>query len=130
MAANRQTAIERANAMFKDRRRLGGNLGLRVELLLFRFQRRLLEEWNHFIEHREIAGRVDVKRSDKWQPQEIVGATRAYAAARRRMPPVLHVAFFELMTTGEQNLLASNSRTAVDKRHYVLQLIAKTECAA
>ena len=43
---------------------------------------------------------------------------------------MLHVAFLELMTAREQNLFARNVRKAVDQRHYVLQLIAKTKRAA
>ena len=46
------------------------------------------------------------------------------------MPPVLHVAFFKLMSGGEHDLLSRNFRMAVDQRHNVLQLIAKTECTA
>ncbi len=46
------------------------------------------------------------------------------------MPPVLHVAFFELVRGREQDLFTRDLRTAVDERHHVLQLIAKTVSAA
>src|SRR6185436_2404153 len=45
------------------------------------------------------------------------------------MPPVLHVAFFELMSGGQHDLLSRNLRTAVDECHHILQLISKTKCA-
>src|SRR5215204_1408473 len=46
------------------------------------------------------------------------------------MPPVLHVAFLELVCGSQDDLFARDVRTAVDKRHHVLQLIAKTESAS
>ena len=46
------------------------------------------------------------------------------------MPPVLHVAFLELVRSCEQDLFARDFRTAVDERHHVLQLIAETKRAA
>ena len=46
------------------------------------------------------------------------------------MPPVLHVAFFKLVASGEQDLLARQGRTAVNQRHHVLQLIAETKGAS
>src|SRR5688572_1075103 len=45
------------------------------------------------------------------------------------MPPVLHVSFLKLMSSGKHDLLSRDFRMAVDERHHVLQLIAKTECA-
>ena len=130
MWTNWQTTIERANAVFINRSRLGGNRRLHVDFLLVRFQQRLFEKRHHFIKHRSIAGNAYVERCDKWKPQEIVRKARAHAAARRRVPPMLHIALFELMTAGNQYLLTRDRRTAVDEGHDVLQLVAKTKSAA
>src|ERR1051326_6242487 len=46
------------------------------------------------------------------------------------MPPVLHVAFFELMLARQHDLVACDLRPAVNNGHHVLQLIAKTISAA
>ena len=54
----------------------------------------------------------------------------AHAAARRRMPPMLHVAFAELMRGGAQQMLAGEGRLGMHQRHHILQLIAETEGAA
>src|ERR1044072_1107435 len=43
------------------------------------------------------------------------------------MPPVQHIAFFELPCRGRQNLFTRNLGPRIDKRHHVLQLIAKTK---
>ena len=43
---------------------------------------------------------------DERQPQQIVGAARAQAAAARLVPPVLHVAFDELPAGGAQQMRA------------------------
>ena len=55
---------------------------------------------------------------------------RAHAAAGRRMPPVLHVAFAELMRGGAEQMLAGEGRLGMHQRHRVLQLIAEAEGAA
>jgi len=46
------------------------------------------------------------------------------------MPPVLHVAFFELVLSRHHDLFARDVRTAIDERHHILQLIAEPESAA
>ena len=43
---------------------------------------------------------------------------------------MLHVTFFKLVRSREQDLFARDVRLAIDKRHHVLQLIAKTKSAA
>src|SRR6266496_5155283 len=46
------------------------------------------------------------------------------------MPPMLHVAFFELVAAGEKDLFAGDGRAAIDERHHVLQLIAEAKCSS
>ena len=60
------------------------------------------------------------------QPQIVIGKMRPHAAARRGMPPMLHVAFPELPGGGAQQVLAGERRFGVHQRHRVLQLVAET----
>src|SRR3990170_3623572 len=50
----------------------------------------------------------------------------AHALSIGRMPPVLHVTLKELALGATDQLLAGEPRRSMDKRHGVLQLIAKT----
>src|SRR5437667_5830865 len=54
----------------------------------------------------------------------------AHAAARGRVPPMLDVAFAELVSGSPQQMLARQARFGMDQRHYVLQLVAETIRAA
>ena len=60
------------------------------------------------------------------QPNAVVGKMRAYAAAGRRMPPVLYITFEELTRRRAQNMFTGKLRRHQRDRHTVLQLIAKT----
>ena len=55
---------------------------------------------------------------------------RAHAAARGRMPPVLHVPLAELAAGGAEKMLAQQAGLGMHQGHGVLQLIAKAERAA
>ena len=68
----------------------------------------------------------DVAACRQRQPKIIVRAMRAHAAARRRMPPVLDVAFDELSTRTKGDLFAQQPRFGVHQRHGVLQLVAES----
>ena len=46
------------------------------------------------------------------------------------MPPVLHVAFWELLSGTPEQMLSHDLRLCMHQRHGVLQLIAESECAA
>ena len=46
------------------------------------------------------------------------------------MPPMLHVAFAELMRRGAQQMLARQRRFGMHQRHHILQLVAEAKCAA
>ena len=101
-----------------------------VVRLLVRIDRAAFEEGHRLVEHAGVAGRLDVAAQRERQPQVVVGAARAHAAARRRMPPVLHVAFDELAARAQQQVLAQQRRLRVHQRHRVLQLVAEAEGAA
>ena len=82
------------------------------------------------VEDAEVAGDLHIATGRERQPQVVVGTVRAHAAIERRMPPVLHVAFGELMRGAQQQVLADELRRCMDHRQRVLQLVAKTVCAA
>ncbi len=128
--ADCETAVESARTVFVDRSSFLRNLRLCVVFVLVRRELSLFKEGHYLVEHRSISGDADVERSNKRQPYQVVRNSRAHAAATWRMPPVLHVAFLKLVRRREQDLFARDLRTAVDERHHVLQLIAKTERAA
>src|SRR2546423_1752778 len=46
------------------------------------------------------------------------------------MPPVLHIAFFELVSGGACELRTRYVWSRIDERHYILQLISETVSAA
>jgi len=46
------------------------------------------------------------------------------------MPPMLHIAFAELMRGGAEQMLASEGWFGMHQRHHVLQLVTESVCAA
>ena len=46
------------------------------------------------------------------------------------MPPMLHVAFAELMRRGAQKMLAGEGRLGMHQRHHILQLVAEAKRSA
>ncbi len=52
----------------------------------------------------------------------------SHSPIRRWVPPMLNVALAELMCRRAQKMLTRQRRFSVDKRHRVLQLVAKSEC--
>ena len=79
---------------------------------------------------RRVAGGVHVTADRKGQPQVVVRALGANAAARWRVPPVLNITFDELTAGAKQQLGAQQPRFSMNQGHRVLQLIAKSESAA
>ena len=74
---------------------------------------------------------VDIVADDERQPEIVVGEARADAAAGRRMPPMLHVAFLELLRGRcRMHMLARTCGMAVHQRHHILQLVAESERSA
>src|SRR5690606_28004568 len=57
------------------------------------------QERHFFLEDAAVAGSRDVCRGDKRQPHEVIGETRAYTLTAWGMPPMEHVALFELMSS-------------------------------
>src|SRR5258708_35908046 len=60
------------------------------------------------------------------QPEEVIRHASAYTAARRRMPPMLHVALDELARSSVKKLFARCSSLCDCKRHDILELVAES----
>src|SRR5437762_2121376 len=85
---------------------------------------------NGFVQHSSVSRSEDIAANGQRQPQVIVGATSANAAARGWMPPVLHVAFVKLARGAEQQVFTYKAWFGMDQRHHILQLVAKTDRAS
>ena len=70
---------------------------------------------------------VDISADGIGQPEIVIRDARAHAASDGRMPPVLHVAFAELMGGRAEELFAERRGIGMDQRHRILKLIAETE---
>src|SRR6185436_20554993 len=85
-----------------------------------------LEEWNHLIEDRTVAGGANVMCRDEGKPEEVVTDPRPDASARLWMPPVLDIAFHELACGSAQNVVARERGRRMHKRHDILQLVTES----
>jgi hypothetical protein len=83
-----------------------------------------LKEGPNLVEHGAVAADLHIAAHRHGQPQVVVGAARAHAAARGRVPPVLHVSLAELPGGAEQQVRPYQARFGMDQRHAVLQLVA------
>src|SRR5450755_205252 len=77
------------------------------------------------IQDHMLAGRRDIVARYEWQPEIVVRESRADTSARRRMPPMLHVAGLELARGRLQDDPTRNVRKTVNQRHRILQLVSK-----
>ena len=117
-------------AMFKQRTvRLGSARNGKAFRLLC-LQRFGFEEWEYLIENRVVASGADVVRSNKGEPEEIVGDPGADTGARLWMLPMLHISFHEFPRGRAQDVLASQMWRSVHESHDILQLISKPVSAA
>src|SRR5207245_209847 len=89
-----------------------------------------LQERNELVEDAVVPGRVRVMRYGVRQPEQVVRATGAGAAAGGLVPPVLHIPFDELPARGPDDVRPQNVRPRQGEGHGVLQLIAAAEGAA
>ena len=125
--AGRQALVDRPHAVLEERSLLPGHARLEVGLLHVRAQRRCLQERHELVEDSRVAGRPRVVSRRVRQPQQVVRATGAGAASARLVPPVLNVAFDELMGGRPQQVLAREVRADECERHRVLELVAEAE---
>ena len=109
---------------------LEGDPGLEVGFRCVRGEQRRLEERHRLLQHARVAGGTDVVGDRVGQPEQVVGAARARAAAARLVPPVLDVAFEELPAGGSQQVLPEEIGPGEGQGHDVLKLVAEAEGAA
>ena len=84
-------------AMLVEGAVLGTGLILSVALFLVGSQWSTPEKRHSLGQECVVAGCGHVVRRDKGQPQQVIGATGAHPAPRRRVPPVQHVPRFKLV---------------------------------
>src|SRR6266496_1026723 len=116
--------------MFEQRTLRGGSDWNGKALGLLFLQRFAVDERNHLIENRGVAGGANVMRGDEGKPEKIVTDARPDAGARLWMPPVLHIAFHELLCGRAQDVLASQVWRSVHESHDILQLVSEPVSAA
>src|SRR6188768_1971568 len=85
---------------------------------------------NGLIQHFYIAGRGNITTRRQWQPEIVIRTSAANAPAARRVPPMLDISFNELTRRGPEKMFSQKRWLSVYKRHYILQLIAKSKRAA
>src|SRR5688572_29972949 len=125
-----QAVANGARAVFVKARRFAGAPRLVVIRFLIRAECAPLEEMYALIEHIRVAGDLDVPAGGERKPEVVVRTTGAYAAAKRRMPPVQDIAFRKLLCRAPKQVFADQARLRVRERHGILQLVAEAECAA
>ena len=125
-----QAALDGDHAVLVERRRQFGAVREVVVSLFLPLDRTGLEEGNHLVEHPGVGDARNVAAGDVGQPEEVVGEMGPHAAPRRRMPPMLHVAFAELMGGGAEQMRAREGRLGMHQRQDVLQLVAESVSAA
>src|SRR5262249_6355687 len=125
-----QAVLDRANAMLVQRCCLLRTAWHIIIRFFLRHDRPRCEERNFFIEHASIGGSRHVAKCYVGQPEIIVGTMGTHASAAWRMPPMLDVAFDELMSGSAQKMFACDRRFGMHQRHHVLQLVAKSVSAA
>src|SRR5690606_39087295 len=101
-----------------------------VALVFACCQLRALEERNLLVQHPLVAQRLHVDRGDVRQPHEVVRDPGAHATRRRRVPPVQHVALWELVRGRLEQLGTRQLRRGVQQGKRVLELVAETDGAA
>ena len=133
-----QSVLDRAHAMLVERGRFLGAIRQIVIGFLFRHNRTGFEKGNLFIEHARVRDAGNVAAGDVGQPEIVIGKMCAHAAARRRVPPMLDIAFAKLMRGGAREDARGSgparrgpapSHPAIDRGIHRLRRIDKSRCA-
>src|SRR5207247_7557684 len=128
--ARSKAIVDAASTRVEECGRFGGDPRLSVGVGLAGSENRSLQERNELVEDAVVPGRVHVMRDGVRQPEQVVRATGAGAAAGGLVPPVLHIPFDELPARGPDDVRPQNVRPRQGEGHGVLQLIAEAEGAA
>ena len=108
--AEAQAVRDRAHAVLVEAGRRGGASGQVVVGIVLRADRAAFEKVHGLVQHPGVAAARHVAAHRQRQPEVVVGAMRAHAAAGWRMPPVLDVALLELAARAQQQVLAQPRR--------------------
>ena len=130
MRADGQAALDGADTVFVEGPALARHRGLTVDLSLAGREGGRFQEGHGHVEHGLITGALQVVGHSVREPQQVVGAAAAHAAAGMLVPPVLHVPFYELAGGAAQQVLAEEVRPREPERHHILELISEAVRAA
>ncbi len=123
---HRQAPVDGLGAMLEQRRGDLGHARLEVGIRLIRTQERSLEEGHGLVEDIRVARDGEVTVDGVGEPEPVVGDPGSHAPARRRVPPVLHVTFDELVCRSPQEMLAGQLALRRHQGDDVLQLVAES----
>ena len=87
-------------AVIVDRAHLRAGRILPIAFVFAVLQGRGIQEWHALVQNGEVAGPLHILGSHIGQPEQVIGNARADAARSRGMPPVQHIAGFELAAGG------------------------------
>src|SRR5690242_259929 len=87
------------------------------------------EERNRLIQHPHIACSGDITADHQRQPEVIIRTARTNTPSPWRMPPVLNIAFYKLVSRGPKQMLTNERGLSMNHRHHILQLIAESKSA-
>src|SRR5690606_38627479 len=104
VTAEPPAVLEGPDAVVVKRCRLLRHFRTAVVLVLVLAELRAVQVMHHLVEDGPVARDALVEAGHVRQEQEVVGETGPDAASRRRMPPVLDIAFGELPSGGTQDV--------------------------
>ena len=130
MSAGFEALVQRQRAMVEQTRLFVGNRRQEECVALTFIQDGPLEEGDHLVKHRDVAGDLNVMGGDIGEPAAVVGDAGANTAPGLGQPPMLNVAFNELPRRGPEKMLAGDVRPRHAQRHDILQLVAEAIGAA
>src|ERR1041385_3765153 len=87
-------------------------------------------ERDDFVQNAEVACGLDILRCGVWQPEAVIGYSRANTFPQWRKPPMLHIPLDELPFRGAQQMFSGNLWHRDAECHDILELITKSVCAA
>src|SRR5665213_185440 len=111
--------------MVKQTRFGVGNCRLKESVALAFFQYWPLKKRYHLIKHSDVAGCLNIVRSDINKPAAVICDTRANTAPRFRQPPMLNITFNKLSRNSAEDVRARDVGPTYTQRHHILQLITE-----
>ena len=103
--AGGRATVDGTNAVIEQRAGVAARPWRPVGLVLIGGEQRRFQERHAFIEDPDVATRAHVLRDHVREPEQVVRTTRAEPAPGRLVPPVLDIAFLELMRGRAQHML-------------------------